>query len=158
MKWFARSLFKDRRDTERHCAPQLEAYYWNGAKAVPHNVRNISSTGAYIVTEERWHLGTILMVTLQSTDEYIDARPPLSISVQSKVVRSGIDGVGLTFLFPSNGSALAYGANRKAFTAFSQSVLNAPYRKNAKGAPGLAFETWDPCNQCSMDTHDVTTG
>jgi hypothetical protein len=36
--------------------------------------------------------------------------------------------------------------------------LNAPCRKNAKGAPGLAFETWDPRNQCSMDTHDVTTG
>jgi hypothetical protein len=26
------------------------------------------------------------------------------------------------------------------------------------GAPGLAFETWDPRNQCSVDTHDVTTG
>ena len=122
MKWFARSLFKDRRDTERHSAPQLEAYYWNGANAVPHNVRDISSTGTYIVTEERWHLGTILMVTLQSTDEYIDARPPLSISVQSKVVRSGIDGVGLTFLFPNKESALAHGADRKAFKAFSQSV------------------------------------
>ena len=42
---------------------------------------------------------------------------------------------------------------------------NAPCRKNAKGAPacpgvpwGLAFETWDPRNQCSVDTHDVTTG
>ena len=36
--------------------------------------------------------------------------------------------------------------------------LNAPSRKNEKGAPGLAFETWDPRNQCSMDTHDVTAG
>jgi hypothetical protein len=26
------------------------------------------------------------------------------------------------------------------------------------GAPGLASETWDPRNQCSMDTRDVTTG
>jgi hypothetical protein len=62
------------------------------------------------------------MVTLQSTDEYIDVRPPLSISVQSKVVRWGIDGVGLTFLFPNKESVLSDGADRKAFIAFSQSV------------------------------------
>jgi hypothetical protein len=115
-------LFHEHRKTERQRAPRLDAYYWNGANAVPHSVRDISSTGAYIVTEERWHLGTILMVTLQTTDEYTDARPPLSISVQSKVVRSGIDGVGLTFLFPNKESALAHGANRKAFISFSQSL------------------------------------
>ncbi len=122
MSWLARMLFQEHRKTERQRAPQLDAYYWNGANAVPHSVRDISSTGAYIVTEERWHPGTILMVTLQSTDEYIDARPPLSISVQSKVVRWGIDGVGLTFLFPSKESAFTHGADRKAFIAFSQSV------------------------------------
>ena len=122
MSWLARILFHEHRKTERQRAPQLAAYYWNGANAVPHSVRDISSSGAYILTEERWHVGTILMVTLQSTDEYIDARPPLSISVQSKVVRSGIDGVGLTFLFPNKEGALAHGADRKAFKAFSQSV------------------------------------
>jgi hypothetical protein len=115
-------LFREHRKTERQRAPQLDAYYWNGAKAVPHGVRDISSTGAYIVTEERWHPGTILMVTLQSTDEYIDARRPLSISVRSKVVRWGIDGVGLTFLFPNKESVLRDGADRKAFIAFSKSV------------------------------------
>jgi hypothetical protein len=26
------------------------------------------------------------------------------------------------------------------------------------GAPGLAFETWDPRSESPMDTHDVTTG
>ena len=122
MSWLARMLFHEHRKTERQRAPQLDAYYWNGANAVAHSVRDISSTGAYIVTEDRWHVGTILMMTLQSTNEYMDARPPLSISVQSKVVRSGIDGVGLTFLFPNTESALAHGADRKAFKAFSQSV------------------------------------
>jgi hypothetical protein len=100
----------------------LNAYYWNGANAVPHSVRDISSTGAYIVTDDRWHPGTVLMVTLQSTDEYIDARHPLSISVQLKVVRWGIDGLGLTFLFPNKENVLSDGADRKAFIAFSKSV------------------------------------
>jgi hypothetical protein len=35
---------------------------------------------------------------------------------------------------------------------------NQSHRKNAKGAPGLAFETWDPRNQCFLDTLDVTKG
>jgi hypothetical protein len=122
MSWLARVLFREHRRTERQRTPQLDAYYWNGAKAVPHSVRDISSTGAYIVTEERWHPGTVLMVTLQSTDEYIDSRPPLLISVQSKVVRWGTDGVGLTFLFPRNESVLSDGAGRRAFIAFSKSV------------------------------------
>jgi hypothetical protein len=43
-------------------------------------------------------------------------------------------------------------------TQSSYANQNAPCRKHAKGAPGLVFETWDPRNQCSMDTRDVTTG
>jgi hypothetical protein len=35
---------------------------------------------------------------------------------------------------------------------------NQNQRNNAKGAPGLAFETWDPRNTYLMDTRDVTTG
>ena len=35
---------------------------------------------------------------------------------------------------------------------------NQNQRNNAKGAPGLAFETWDPRNPYLMDTRDVTTG
>jgi hypothetical protein len=35
---------------------------------------------------------------------------------------------------------------------------NQNQRKKAKGAPGLAFETWDPRNPYLMDTRDVTTG
>jgi hypothetical protein len=124
MKWFARLSFKSRRSAERHRAPQLEAYYWNGANAVPHSVRDISTTGAYIVTEERWHPGTVLTVTLQSTDEYIEARPSRSITVRSKVVRWGVDGVGFAFVFPGKGSALD-GADRKVFVAFSKSLHEA---------------------------------
>ena len=33
---------------------------------------------------------------------------------------------------------------------------NQNQRKSAKGAPGLAFETWDPRNPYLMDTRDVT--
>ena len=122
MHWFARSSSKDRRSAERHSAPHLAAYYWNGAQAVPHSVRDMSSTGLYLLTEERCYPGTLLMLTLQKPVTYADTRPSRSIRVQSKVVRWGDDGVGFAFVFPNKESAFADGADRKAFIAFSQSV------------------------------------
>ena len=35
----------------------MAAYYWNGAAPKAHTVRDISSTGLYVVTEERWYPG-----------------------------------------------------------------------------------------------------
>jgi hypothetical protein len=122
MNWFARLSLKRRRSTERQRAPQLEAYYWNGANPVPHSVRDISATGAYIVTKERWHPGTVLTVTLQSTDEYLDARPPRLITVRSKVVRWGIDGVGFAFVFPAR-KVLPMGLTGKPFSRFQSRLL-----------------------------------
>jgi hypothetical protein len=132
MSWFARVLFHERRSTERRSterqrAPRLAAYYWNGAHAAPHRVRDISSTGLYLLTEERWHPGTVLMITLQKTDTDADARFSRSIRMQAKVVRWGDDGVGLTFLFTTKESPLADGADRKAFIAFSQSLGQSLY-------------------------------
>jgi hypothetical protein len=127
MKWFARLLFQDRRDTERHSEPQLQAYYWNGSQPAPHRVRNISSNGIYLLTEERWHQGTLLMLTLQKPLNNADVQVGRSIRLQSKVVRWGTDGVGFAFIFPSTadsrkGSASFHGANQKALIAFSQSL------------------------------------
>jgi hypothetical protein len=117
-----RDLFQERRDAERHRTPQLQAYYWNGAPPAPHSLRDISSAGAYLVTEERWHPGTVLMLTLQRTDKYIDDHPR-SITLQSKVVRWGIDGVGFVFVFPATTDfrgwdAYVHGADRKMFDSF----------------------------------------
>jgi hypothetical protein len=102
----------------------LLAYYWNGAAPAPHSVRDISSAGAYLVTEERWHPGTVLMLTLQRTDKYIDGHPR-SIPLQSKVVRWGIDGVGFVFVFPATTDfrgwdAYVHGADRKMFDRFAR--------------------------------------
>jgi PilZ domain len=131
--WFARLFFKDRRDlsqdrrdARRHTASRLEAYYWNGSAPVPHRVRDISSAGAYLVTEDRWHPGTVLMLTLQRTDEYIDGHPD-SITLQSKVIRWGIDGVGFVFVFPGTTDflgwdAYVHGADRKMFSNFVRGI------------------------------------
>jgi hypothetical protein len=75
----------------------VAAYYWNGAAPEAHGIRDISSTGLYMVTEERWYPGTLVLMTLQRTDvgEEVKER---SISVLSRAVRWGQDGVGLQFI------------------------------------------------------------
>ena len=127
MYWFARSSSKDRRSTERYITPHLVAYYWTGAQASPHSVRDISSTGTYLVTEDRWHPGTLLMMTLQKPVTAADTRSSRSIRVQSKVIRSGIDGVGFAFVFPGTAdhprnSGASQGADQNALIAFSEWV------------------------------------
>lgn len=132
MSWFARLLFQksrstDRRSAERYRVPQLAAYYWNGDHTQPRSVRDMSSAGLYLLTEERWYPGTLLMVTLQKPVTDVDTRPSRSIRVQSKVVRWGEYGVGFAFVFQTtadsrNGSASFEGADRKALIEFSEYV------------------------------------
>ena len=64
-----------------------------------HSIRDISSTGLFLVTEERWYPGTLVLMTLQMSDlgEEMAER---SIAVQSRAVRWGSDGVGLQFVLP----------------------------------------------------------
>ncbi len=95
--WIERWWSPDPRKAPRVKEPGLAAYYWNGAAPVAHGVRDISSSGLYVVTEERWYPGTLVLMTLQRTDhgeEYAER----SIAVQSRAVRWGPDGVGLQFI------------------------------------------------------------
>ena len=129
MRWLARSKSRERRNAERHSAPQLVAYYWNGANATPQSVRDMSTSGIYIVTVERWYPGTVVLLTLQKVAEDGDARSPRAIGVQSKVVRSGPDGVGFAFIFPTaahtgKSNAFIQGADRTAFIEFSRPFLS----------------------------------
>lgn len=95
--WLQRWWSPDPRRPPREPAPGLAAYYWNGAAPKPHTVKDVSATGLYVVTEERWYPGTLILMTLQNTQagEEIAER---SISVLSRAVRWGNDGVGLQFV------------------------------------------------------------
>ncbi|MGB0063179.1 MAG: PilZ domain-containing protein [Terracidiphilus sp.] len=95
--WFERWWSPDPRKGSRLPAPGLAAYFWNGSAPVPHGVRDISSTGLYVVTEERWYPGTLVLMILQRSDEG-EELAERSIRVRSRAVRWGPDGVGLQFL------------------------------------------------------------
>ena len=114
---------KNRRKAERLPAPKLAAFYWTNASPAEHSIRDISITGLYLLTEERWYPGTLVMMTLQKKDEGPNA-PVESISVQSRAVRWGTDGVGLQFILPDLGnrhpgqSLLSGGTDRKSLEKF----------------------------------------
>lgn len=95
--WFSRLFSSYHRRAERKPAPGLVAYYWEGAAPKAHEIRNISSTGFYLLTKERWLPGTVVTMTLQKTAVAV-GRPELYIAVQTKVIRLGDDGVGFTFV------------------------------------------------------------
>jgi uncharacterized membrane protein (UPF0127 family) len=121
--WLERWWSPDPRKAPREVLPGLAAYYWNGAAPEAHGIRDISTSGLYVVTEERWYPGTLVLMTLQRTDcgEEIEER---SIAVQSRAVRWGNDGVGLKFVLPDEKdikrghNMLTEGADKKALEKF----------------------------------------
>lgn len=95
--WLKALSSSDSRAASRRKTPPLVAYFWDGGQPVAHTVRNISPSGFFLATTERWLLGTLIMMTLQRTTSESD-RAEGSIIVMSKVVRHGEDGVGFAFV------------------------------------------------------------
>ncbi len=95
--WLQNWLSSDRRRAPRHPLPGLVAYYWTGSAPRAYQIADISSSGFYLLTEERWFPGTMVLMTLQRTDSS-GRNLDDSIAVQSRVVRWGSDGLGLAFV------------------------------------------------------------
>ncbi len=126
--WLERWWSPDPRKAPREPGQGLAAYYWNGATPEAHKVRDISATGLYLVTEERWYPGTLVLMTLQRTQNG-ERTAERSISVMSRAVRCGNDGVGLQFIPVDEKDArkglnpLVDGASKKEFGRFLQRLL-----------------------------------
>ncbi len=96
--WLTRLLLGDPvdpRKTRRESLPGLIAYFFTGGTPLPHAVRDISLTGMYIVTNERWYPGTVVQITLTDRHQPTVER---SMTVNARAVRWGSDGVGLEFV------------------------------------------------------------
>ena len=92
----------DRRRSPRITNPLVHAYFWNGAAPIALRLGDISRTGAYIYTPERWYLGTIVQTTFDADRNEKASNgpdPPISsVTVWSKIVRHGSDGVAMDFV------------------------------------------------------------
>lgn len=81
----------------RQTIPNLGAYHWTGGAPQVFALGDISATGFYLITAERWTPGTIALMTLQRTNTSgIDPRDAISVVVQA--VRWGLDGMGFEFI------------------------------------------------------------
>jgi PilZ domain len=100
--WLQRLLSPDPdqpRKAQRERLPDLAAYFFTGGTPEAHDVRDISQSGLYVLTKERWYLGTLVRMTLTDrTAPTVDR----SITLQAAVVRWGNDGVGLKFVLSSS--------------------------------------------------------
>lgn len=122
-KSFWRSVLgKERRKAERHAVPGLVAYYWDGGPPTAHPIREISLTGMFLLTDQRWHPGTVMVMRLQQGDG-AESDPDRSITVHAKVVRWGNNGVGMAFM--AQGQSLSQnGRDRKPLEANQKSLKN----------------------------------
>ena len=96
-RWIEKLLVPESDRADRRPAGSFAAYYWSDGALRQDAVRDISASGAYIYTNERWAVGTVVALTLQNPGP-LEMSPERRITTRAKVVRSGDDGIGLTFL------------------------------------------------------------
>ena len=89
-----------RRQERRH-APEFVVYFPDGQTRESADIHDISSTGVYLLTGERWLPGTHIQLTLQRRGDF-EEDSKRRVTLQSRVVRWGEDGVGLAFTLPSD--------------------------------------------------------
>ena len=87
----------------RRIKPELVVHYWDGSAPEGRQLRDVSQSGAYIYTSERWYVGTIIRIILQghstTTREDGTTAPTASTCIAARVVRHGSDGVAVEFVF-----------------------------------------------------------
>ena len=118
--WLKKLFSRERRRAKRIPSVSLVAHYWDGAAPVSHVVRDISSIGLYLLTEQQWYLGTMIRMTLQRSD-LPEEDKRRSIQVLVKVVRAGDDGVGCVFVPMDNPAASSRDADVMTLSKFLKS-------------------------------------
>ncbi len=99
-KFTAKIGFGERRRDGRVGVSYLEASYWTGVEQKRVRVKDVSPTGVYVVTDDRWLPGTNILLTLQNAQKrslFDDVARP-EVRMAARTVRTGEDGVGLTFV------------------------------------------------------------
>ena len=125
-RWLLQENEEPRR-APRNSEPEVIVYYWDGSAPEGHRLRDISPSGAYILTPERWYPGTIIRIILQryqAAREDGAAVPAVSTCISARVVRHGSDGVAVEFTFRDT-------ADEESLRAFLAAIPPRPERMGA---------------------------
>ena len=93
----ARIGLGERRKDGRVPVRGLDVSYWTGLEQRRARIKDISPTGIYLLTHERWLPGTSVQLTLQRKG-FLDHVSRPQVRLRARTVRLGDDGVGLKFL------------------------------------------------------------
>lgn len=100
-QWLLKSSIWNRRKAVRRAAVGFAAGYWSGPDLKHDSIRDISATGMYLLTQERWQPGTPITVTLQRAEAVSTEHEAEIVKLPARSVRCGRDGVALAFDIPS---------------------------------------------------------
>jgi len=92
--------YPEQQRAERLPAAKLAAHCDTDINHVDAGVKDISSTGLYLVTEKRFATGEVVHLTLHAEGSGED-HSELEIAVEARVARLGQDGIGLSFVLPA---------------------------------------------------------
>lgn len=87
----------ERRKDDRLAAQGLDVSYWTGIEQKRVRVKDISATGIFLLTDDRWVPGTMVQLTLRKRG-FLDRGSRPQVRLRARCVRLADDGVGLTFV------------------------------------------------------------
>lgn len=102
--WLQRFLDPpDSRRAARKPASGFTASFWTGGTPQIHEIRDISFSGMYVLTDERWYPETMVRITIARLDP-LEPHGQRTITVIGKALRAGGDGVGFQFILRDAGN------------------------------------------------------
>jgi hypothetical protein len=99
-RWIRRLGHPETPRAERRTPLGLTAWQTNNPASQPSTIKNISSTGLYLLTKERWPVDELIPLTIELAG-LPENRAEDRIRVQARVVRHDEDGIGLSFVLPA---------------------------------------------------------
>ncbi|HEY6489667.1 MAG: PilZ domain-containing protein [Terracidiphilus sp.] len=105
--WLGRFLAPNRAD--RRPASGFVGFRLEGSALLRNAVRDISATGAYLVTREHANLGALLSLTMQHEGP-LELSSARRITTLARVVRVDDDGMGIEFVVPADDDARRWSA------------------------------------------------
>jgi hypothetical protein len=134
----------DQRRAPRSALPEIVVRYWDGSEPEGRCLRDISETGAYILTSERWYPGTIITLMLQGyqTKTLSDGTtaPVASTCVPARVVRQDTGGMAVEFAFRDNAEKTAPKHSWPGFRLSRHSANDAEHGKSRGCADSREIE------------------
>ena len=85
--------FKHSERPARVPAPGVDVWYSIGLEQKQVRIKNISPTGVYLLTGDRWPQGSSVLLTMKSSVD-----PRNQVSIPARIVRHDSEGVGMEFL------------------------------------------------------------